>query len=170
MKKQNTFKQNAIALAVTALITLTNQSVIAHTNPVSDKVSFLINQMTLDEKISFLHGTVQGFDMSNQHDPENKAAVGFIPGLKRLGIPALRLTDGPAGARHPMHLATAMPSPVALAASFDPALAEQYGNVIGVEARALDQDILLSPMVNIVRTPQAGRNFETLGEDPFSGR
>ena len=167
MKKQNTFKQNAIALAVTALITLTNQSVIAQTNPVSDKVSFLINQMTLDEKISFLHGTVQGFDMSNQHDPENKAAVGFIPGLKRLGIPALRLTDGPAGARHPMHLATAMPSPVALAASFDPALAEQYGNVIGVEARALDQDILLSPMVNIVRTPQAGRNFETLGEDPF---
>lgn len=68
-----------------------------------------------------------------------------------------------------MHLATAMPSPVALAASFDPALAEQYGNVIGVEARALDQDILLSPMVNIVRTPQAGRNFETLGKI-LSGR
>ncbi|MBB6055694.1 beta-glucosidase family protein [Tolumonas osonensis] len=167
MKKQNTFRQSAIAAAVTALITLTSQSVVAQTNPVSDKITSLIAQMTLDEKISFLHGTVQGFDMANQHDPENKAAVGFIPGVKRLGIPALRLTDGPAGARHPMHLATAMPSPVALAASFDPALAEQYGNVIGVEARALDQDILLSPMVNIVRTPQAGRNFETLGEDPL---
>ena len=130
-------------------------------------VDLLIQKMTLDEKIAFLHGTVQGFDMSNQHDPENKAAVGFIPGLKRLGIPALRLTDGPAGARHPMHQATAMPSPVGLAASFNPELAEKYGNVIGVEARALDQDVLLSPMVNIVRTPNAGRNFETLGEDPL---
>lgn len=66
-----------------------------------------------------------------------------------------------------MHLATAMPAPVALAASFDPKLAEQYGNVIGVEARALDQDVLLSPMMSIVRTPKAGRNFETLGEDPL---
>ena len=165
MKKQNRFQHSTVAIVVSAVMALSSQ---AHASqPVSESVASLLSQMTLDEKISFLHGTVQGFDMSNQHDPENKAAVGFIPGLKRLGIPALRLTDGPAGARHPMYLATAMPSPVALAASFDPALAEQYGNVIGVEARALDQDILLSPMVNIVRTPQAGRNFETLGEDPL---
>lgn len=166
MVKQGRFQHSTVAIVVSAVMVLSSQTVQA-SQPVSEPVASLLSQMTLDEKISFLHGTVQGFDMSNQHDPENKAAVGFIPGVKRLGIPALRLTDGPAGARHPMYLATAMPSPVALAASFDPALAEQYGNVIGVEARALDQDILLSPMVNIIRTPQAGRNFETLGEDPL---
>lgn len=167
MAIQKTFQQHTLAIVISSLMTLSSQGVFAQIDAVSDNVTSLIAKMTLEEKISFLHGTVQGFDMANQHDPENKAAVGFIPGVARLGIPALRLTDGPAGARHPMHLATAMPAPVALAASFDPELAERYGNVIGVEARALDQDVLLSPMVNIVRTPQAGRNFETLGEDPL---
>ncbi len=167
MAIQKTFQRHTLAIVISSLMTISSQGVFAQTDSVSDNVTSLIAKMTLEEKISFLHGTVQGFDMANQHDPENKAAVGFIPGLARLGIPALRLTDGPAGARHPMHLATAMPAPVALAASFDPELAERYGNVIGVEARALDQDVLLSPMVNIVRTPQAGRNFETLGEDPL---
>lgn len=165
MKHPAFFKKRTTAIIVSALLSINAASVAAQT--ADTKISSLISQMTLDEKISFLHGTVQGFDMANQHDPENKAAVGFIPGLSRLGIPALRLTDGPAGARHPMHMATAMPSPVALAATFKPELAREYGNVIGVEARSLDQDILLSPMVNIVRVPNAGRNFETLGEDPL---
>lgn len=159
--------RRTLAIVISGILALGSGSAAAQSLPYSATVNDLLTKLTLEEKISFLHGTVQGFDMANQHDPENKAAVGFIPGVKRLGIPALRLTDGPAGARHPMHLATAMPAPVALAASFDPKLAEQYGNVIGVEARALDQDVLLSPMVNIVRTPQAGRNFETLGEDPL---
>ncbi len=165
MRKASIFKKHAIALAISTVFSI-SVSAAPSISGVS-KIDSLISQMTLDEKLSFLHGTVQGFDMSNQHDPENKAAVGFIPGLSRLGIPALRLTDGPAGARHPMHLATAMPSPVSLASSFDPVLAREYGNVIGIEARALDQDVLLSPMVNIVRIPNAGRNFETLGEDPL---
>jgi beta-glucosidase len=159
--------RRTLAIVISGILAFGSSAIAAQSPAYSPKVTDLLAKLTLDEKISFLHGTVQGFDMANQHDPENKAAVGFIPGVKRLGIPALRLTDGPAGARHPMHLATAMPAPVALAASFDPKLAEQYGNVIGVEARALDQDVLLSPMVNIVRTPQAGRNFETLGEDPL---
>lgn len=159
--------RRTLAIAISGILALSCGSVAAESSLYSTKVNDLLAKLTFEEKISFLHGTVQGFDMAHQNDPENKAAVGFIPGVKRLGIPALRLTDGPAGVRHPMHIATAMPAPVALAASFDPNLAEKYGNVIGVEARALDQDVLLSPMVNIVRTPQAGRNFETLGEDPF---
>lgn len=89
-----------------------------------------------------------------------------MPGVPRLGIPPLRLTDGPAGVRTRLP-ATALPAPVALAASFDPALARRYGATAGHEGRARNQDVLLAPMVNIFRVPQAGRNFETRGEDPF---
>lgn len=88
-----------------------------------------------------------------------------MPGVPRLGIPALRLADGPAGVRV-ARPATALPAPVLLASAFDPALAREYGRVIGREGRALGQDVLLSPMVNLIRTPYAGRNFETFAEDP----
>ncbi|WP_272481783.1 glycoside hydrolase family 3 protein, partial [Rhodothermus marinus] len=65
------------------------------------------------------------------------------------------------------HPATALPAPVALAASFDPELAYRYGHVMGIEGRARRHEVLLSPMVNIVRVPEAGRNFETFSEDPL---
>lgn len=120
-------------------------------------VEALLGAMTLDEKLSFLYGA---------SDPENRGQAGYIPGVPRLGIPPLRLTDGPAGVRTALP-ATALPAPVALAASFDPELARRFGQVIGREGRARVQDVLLSPMVNIVRLPQAGRNFETFGEDPL---
>jgi beta-glucosidase len=63
--------------------------------------------------------------------------------------------------------ATAMPAPIALASSFDDQLAHEFGSVIGREGRALGQDVLLSPMTNVIRVPQAGRNFETFSEDPL---
>jgi beta-glucosidase len=117
----------------------------------------LVSQMTLDEKIAMLHG---------DRDPENLGQAGYLPGVPRLGIPPLRLSDGPAGVRTGRP-ATALPAPVALAATFSPDLARRYGQVIGQDGRALRQDVMLAPMVNIVRVPQAGRNFETLGEDPL---
>lgn len=117
----------------------------------------LVAQMTLDEKIAMLHG---------DRDPENVGQAGYLPGVPRLGIPPMRLSDGPAGVRMG-HPATALPSPVALAATFSPDLARQYGQAIGMDGRALRQDVMLAPMVNIVRVPQGGRNFETLGEDPL---
>jgi beta-glucosidase len=120
-------------------------------------IAALLHAMTLDEKLSFLYGV---------QDPSGLGQAGYMPGVPRLGIPPLRLTDGPAGIRTSLP-ATAMPAPVALAASFDPDLAKRFGQVIGREGRARQQDVLLSPMVNIVRVPQAGRNFETLGEDPL---
>ncbi len=122
----------------------------------ADTIAALVSQMTLEEKIQMLHGA-----------ENNLAGAGTIAGIERLGIPSIMLTDGPAGARNPNYKATAMPAPVALASSFNPELAYHVGQVIGKEARAQGQDVLLSPMVNIVRTPQAGRNFETLGEDPL---
>ena len=132
----------------------------------------LVSQMTLSEEIGMVHG---------EGDPPSSAAAnascaasavgcvgeaGWIPGVARLGIPPLRMTDGPAGIRL-SHVETAMPSPVGLAATFDPGAAYTYGRTVGLAGRATDQDVWLGPMVNEVNYPTAGRNFETLGEDPY---
>ncbi|MFF0200123.1 beta-glucosidase [Streptomyces sp. NPDC005017] len=121
------------------------------------RVEALLTALTLDEKISLLHGAP---------DPASLGQAGYVPGVPRLGIPPLRLADGPAGVRVTRR-ATALPAPVLLASAFDPELARRYGRVIGREGRALGQDVLLSPMVNLIRTPYAGRNFETFSEDPL---
>ncbi|HEY9367402.1 beta-glucosidase family protein, partial [Streptomyces sp.] len=121
------------------------------------RVEELLGKLTLDEKISLLHGA---------RDPKSLGQAGYVPGVPRLGIPELRLADGPGGVRV-RKTATALPAPVMLAAAFDPGLARAYGRVIGREGRALGQDVLLSPMVNLIRTPYAGRNFETFSEDPL---
>ncbi|MEV0979027.1 beta-glucosidase [Streptomyces sp. NPDC049915] len=121
------------------------------------RVDHLLGALTLDEKVSLLHGAT---------DPDTLGEAGYVPGVPRRGIPPLRLADGPAGVRVTRH-ATALPAPVLLASAFDPELARRYGQVIGREGRALGQDVLLSPMVNLIRTPYAGRNFETFSEDPL---
>ncbi|MFB7264597.1 beta-glucosidase [Streptomyces nojiriensis] len=120
------------------------------------RIEALLERLTLDEKTALLHGAP---------DPTGLGQAGYVPGVPRLGIPALRLADGPAGVRV-TRPATALPAPVLLASAFDPGLAREYGRVIGREGRALGQDVLLSPMVNLIRTPYAGRNFETFAEDP----
>lgn len=122
----------------------------------TERVGRLIGAMTLLEKLSFVHGSL---------DPESRGQAGYIPGAPRLGIPPLRLADGPAGI-HVRDSATALPAPVMLASAFDDDLAAEYGQVLGREARALGQHVVLSPMVNLIRTPFGGRNFETFSEDP----
>lgn len=122
----------------------------------SRDVGRLVDAMTLPEKVAMLHGTT---------DPASLGQGGYIPGVDRLGVPELRLADGPAGVRLTAR-ATALPAPVALAATFSPEFARQYGAVIGEEGRSLGIDVVFAPMTNLVRVPQAGRNFETLGEDP----
>ncbi|MEU9864718.1 beta-glucosidase [Streptomyces sp. NPDC047971] len=123
----------------------------------AERVDELLTALTLDEKVALLHGAA---------DPKSLGQAGYVPGVPRLGLPPLRLADGPAGVRV-RRAATALPAPVMLAAAFDPDLARAYGRVIGREGRALGQDVLLSPMVNLIRTPYAGRNFETFSEDPL---
>ncbi|MGW2992994.1 glycoside hydrolase family 3 protein [Streptomyces sp. NPDC001193] len=120
------------------------------------RIDALLERLTLQEKTALLHGGP---------DPAPLGQAGYVPGVPRLGIPPLRLADGPAGVRV-ARPATALPAPVMLASAFDPALAREYGRVIGREGRALGQDVLLSPMANLIRTPYAGRNFETFAEDP----
>jgi beta-glucosidase len=133
------------------------------TDASSARVVALVAAMTLDEKLGMVNGWPNG--VSPPPQTNRLIGVGFIPGVPRLGIPALTFTDGPAGVR--MNLpTTAMPAPVALAATFSADLARRYGEVLGRDARARDQDVIFGPMMNMVRVPQAGRNFETLGEDP----
>jgi beta-glucosidase len=120
-------------------------------------IGALLEQMTLDEKIALVHGT---------RDPKGLGQAGYWPGLPRLGIPPLRLADGPAGVNVDKP-ATGMPAPVGLAATFSTDAARLYGVVLGRDARALDQDILLAPHINIVRDPLFRRNHTTLGEDPL---
>ncbi len=112
------------------------------------KIENLLKQMTSDEKISMIAGT--GFDT--------------VP-IPRLGIPSLKMTDGPAGIRNAP--ASSFPSGAALAASFDPNIVYAVGKAIAEEAKAKGKNVLLAPCVNIERVPLWGRNFECFGEDPF---
>ena len=90
-------------------------------------VSRLVQAMTLDEKLGMVNGWPDG--VSPPPTTDRLIGVGFIPGVPRLGIPALTFTDGPAGVR--MNLpTTAMPAPVALAATFSADLAHQHGAVL----------------------------------------
>jgi len=103
--------------------------------------------MTLDEKLLLVAGT--GFD---------------TVGVPRLGVPSLRMTDGPVGVR--AGSSTAFPSGTLLAATFDPALVARVGAAIAREVKGHGKNVLLAPAVNIARTALNGRNFEYLGEDP----
>jgi beta-glucosidase len=122
-----------------------------------EKIQALVRRMTLEEKISLLHGA---------RDPMELGQAGYWPGLPRLGILPLRLADGPAGINVNQD-ATGMPAPVGLAATFNVVAARLFGVVMGRDARALRQDILLAPHINIVRDPLFRRNHTTFGEDPL---
>ena len=117
---------------------------------VEQRVESLLSQMTLEEKIDMLGG-VDDF---------------FIRGIPRLGLPPLKMADGPIGVRN-YGPATAMAGGIALAASWNPTLAERVGIELGRDARAKGVHFLLGPGVNIYRAPMNGRNFEYFGEDPF---
>jgi beta-glucosidase len=121
------------------------------------RVQGLIAQLSVDEKLTLLQGA---------RDPAYAGEAGYIAGVPRLGIPPLRLADGPANVFN-RYETTALPQPIALAATFSTDLARRYGEVLGREARATRTDVLLAPMVNIMRLPNWGRNVTSSGEDPF---
>jgi beta-glucosidase len=129
-------------------------------NPtVEERVEALLKQLSLFEKISLLSG---------------KDSWNTFP-IDRLGLPALTMTDGPHGVRtnHPdagrpvSSPTTAFPTGVSLGSTWNPDLVERVGQALAEETLAAGCDILLGPCVNIVRTPLAGRNFESYSEDPY---
>jgi len=117
---------------------------------VEKRVDSILSQMTLDEKIEIIGGTNDFFTRP----------------IARLGIPALKMSDGPMGV-HDYGLTTAYPAGIALAASWDPQLGERFGASMGKDARARGVHFILAPGMNIYRAPMNGRNFEYFGEDPF---
>lgn len=123
------------------------------------RAELLVHAMTLDEKILELHGS-----QSSEHRR-------YVAPVDRLGIPALRITNGPVGVGPgddpDVPPATALPAAIGLASSFDPALARAYGSLMGSEVTHRGEGLLEAPGVNIARVPQNGRNFEYLGEDPY---
>ena len=127
------------------------------------KIDSIISQMTLEEKSGMLHGT----------------SMFTTAGVERLGVPELRMADGPLGVREEISryswapagldndFATYYPAGAGLSATWNPQLAYTFGNSVGEECRARDKDVILSPAINIIRTPLGGRTYEYLTEDPF---
>ncbi|MGC1106718.1 MAG: glycoside hydrolase family 3 C-terminal domain-containing protein [Candidatus Acidiferrales bacterium] len=117
---------------------------------VEKRVDVLLSQMTLEEKIELIGGTKNFFTQP----------------IPRLGIPSLKMSDGPLGV-HDYGPTTAYAAGIALAASWDSDLARRVGASMGRDARARGVNIVLAPGLNIYRAPMNGRNFEYFGEDPY---
>jgi len=120
-------------------------------NADKERAAELVGKMTLDEKIGLISGYVDGFHT--------------YP-IERLGIPSVRMADGPQGVRNKTN-STYYPCGISLAASFNRAVAAGVGDGIGYDAKARGVGIMLCPGVNIYRTALCGRNFEYFGEDPY---
>ncbi|MDA3854295.1 MAG: glycoside hydrolase family 3 C-terminal domain-containing protein [Bacteroidales bacterium] len=130
---------------------------------IQQKIDSMIKKMTLEEKVKMCHA-------------QSKFSS---PGVARLGIPELYMSDGPHGVRAEVEWdswsyagwtndsCTAFPALTCLAASFNPELSYLYGVAVGEEARYRKKDVLLGPGVNIYRSPLNGRNFEYMGEDAY---
>lgn len=131
--------------------------------PLEERIEDALSRMTLEEKVAMTHA-------------QSKFCS---PGVERLGIPEVWMTDGPHGVRPEVlwdeweqagwtnDSCVAFPALTCLAASWDPELSLLYGKSIGEEARYRKKTVLLGPGVNIYRTPLNGRNFEYMGEDPY---
>ena len=123
--------------------------------PIAQRVAQLMSQMSLADKITM----VEGHGTTNPY-------VFYTPAIPALCIPAVGLEDGPAGVADGLTGVTQLPAGVALAAAWDPSLAQQYGQVIGAEEYGKGASANLGPTVNIDRDPRWGRSFEALSEDP----
>ncbi|WP_156689290.1 beta-glucosidase [Mycobacterium sp. Marseille-P9652] len=131
--------------------------------------------MTDDERFSLLVGVMGAGEMWPVRDeripPGTPMSAGYVPGVPRLGVPALLMSDAGLGVTNPGFrpgdTATALPAGLALAASFNPSLARAAGEVIGREARSRGFNVQLAGAMNLARDPRNGRNFEYLSEDPL---
>jgi beta-glucosidase len=120
----------------------------------ASEIERLVGAMTLDEKTSLTAG----------------ATMWYLPPVARLGIPALKVSDGPSGVRGDSLIgrrSLAVPCGTAVGSTWNPDLVRQLGDVLAAEARSKNVHVLLGPTVCIVRTPLAGRTFESFSEDPL---
>lgn len=157
---------NAVPVTIAMGGAMSNTVEIAVAAPTSDDRAVALSaQMTQDEKIQLVHGA--GGPVTD-NPPLPRGGAGWVPGISRLGIPDLYLADGSVGVGNGVGPATALPSSIASAASWDLNEAYKYGSVIGAELRAYGMNVNLGGNVNLIgREPRDGRTFETKGEDPI---
>ncbi|MGC1295177.1 MAG: glycoside hydrolase family 3 N-terminal domain-containing protein [Alloacidobacterium sp.] len=132
------------------------------------RADMVIKELTLEEKISLLHG--QGFSFNATGPTESNGGAGYSVGIPRLGIPAIQMADsaygvtrGAASGRY----STALPNNLAAASAWDPKAAFEYGALIGRELRQEGYSMSLGGGVNLPREPRDGRTFEYQGDDPL---
>ena len=136
-----------------------------------ERANLVLKEMTLDEKITLLHGTGhRGLGPMSPLSSGSNGGAGYVVGIPRLGIPGIQMSDAAYGVRSSGEngrYSTALPCNLAAAASWDLDGAYQYGALIGRELRAQGYNMSLGGGVNLTREPRNGRNFEYLGEDPI---
>jgi beta-glucosidase len=136
-----------------------------------DRAAMVVKEMTLDEKISMLHGTgMVGLSLMSPLSVHSNGGAGYVVGVPRLGIPPIQMSDAACGVRgsgENGRYSTALPADVASAASWDPEAAYEYGALIARELRAQGYNMTLGGGINLTREPRNGRTFEYLGEDPI---
>jgi len=136
-----------------------------------ERADLVVAQMTLDEKIQLVHGA--GWGVLRDGDPvppRSNLGAGYTPGIDRLGIPDINLADSATGVRLgalQSRYATLLPSPLALAATWNLKSANLYGEVIGRELRDQGFNMSIGGGVDLAREPRNGRNWEYAGEDPL---
>ena len=126
-------------------------------DPPSQRATEMIKKMTTDEKLHMLHGSGSGY-------------VGNVESIPRLGIPAIKMNDGPQGFRGEKGTSTAYPSGLTMGATFDKDAMLKWGTNMGEEFYKKGANVQLGPGLCVARVPRNGRNFEYLsGEDPYLG-
>ena len=126
----------------------------------TERAAMLVSVMNLSEKVHLFHGSCSGY-------------VGNVCGIQRVGIPPIRMNDGPQGYRDNDHpgSSTAWPCSLAIAATFDREASHFWGRAMGHEFYLKGANVQLGPGMCLARVPLAGRNFEYIsGEDPYLGR
>ena len=123
------------------------------------RIDSLLSKMTLEEKMNLIRGDVEPA-------ATNQGQAGYLPGVSRLGIPPLRMADGPPGVLTRV-AGQAQTATMGVAATWSVKDAEQNGVAIGREARSLGIDVVLQPFINIDRDLTFARGYNTLGEDLF---
>jgi beta-glucosidase len=135
------------------------------------RADLAIKEMTLDEKMNFVHGTGwNGLRQDAEIPKGSLGGAGYVVGVPRLGIPGINMADSAVGVRLSAagsHYATLLPSVIGAACSWDPDALFLYGSVIGRELRDMGYNMSIGGGVDITREPRNGRNFEYGGEDPL---
>jgi beta-glucosidase len=166
------FLASQFTFATTVLAQQSSRPWMNATLPPSERAELVLKQLTLDEKIALLHGNGMPHTPNWQMPLTNlgNGGAGYVEGIPRLGIPPIVISDAAYGVRSSGEngrYATALPSSLAAASSWDPELACQYGALIGSELRNQGFNMTLGGGVDITRDPRNGRTFEYAGEDPL---